>query len=103
MVDWLAGGYYANEKLTLRDNIRFGADYGAFAACRLLAGASASPSPLLSAGLLDPDAAGCMTAPARAAVTAQLGPLAPLLVRSEERRVGNECVSTCRSRWSPNH
>src|SRR3546814_1021767 len=23
--------------------------------------------------------------------------------RSEERRVGNECVSTCRSRWSPNH
>src|SRR3546814_18870293 len=22
-------------------------------------------------------------------------------LRSEERRVGNECVSTCRSRWSP--
>src|SRR3546814_15273206 len=27
----------------------------------------------------------------------------PLLLRSEERRVGNECVSTCRSRWSPYH
>src|SRR3546814_18632179 len=26
-----------------------------------------------------------------------------LLVRSEERRVGKECVSTCRSRWSPYH
>src|SRR3546814_18835656 len=25
------------------------------------------------------------------------------LVRSEERRVGKECVSTCRSRWSPYH
>src|SRR3546814_14715698 len=25
------------------------------------------------------------------------------LRRSEERRVGKECVSTCRSRWSPNH
>src|SRR3546814_1831644 len=25
------------------------------------------------------------------------------LIRSEERRVGKECVSTCRSRWSPNH
>src|SRR3546814_17516725 len=25
------------------------------------------------------------------------------LVRSEERRVGTECVSTCRSRWSPVH
>src|SRR3546814_15287466 len=24
-------------------------------------------------------------------------------LRSEERRVGNECVSTCRSRWSPYH
>src|SRR3546814_3823328 len=25
------------------------------------------------------------------------------LSRSEERRVGKECVSTCRSRWSPYH
>src|SRR3546814_16376437 len=25
------------------------------------------------------------------------------LYRSEERRVGKECVSTCRSRWSPYH
>src|SRR3546814_14407436 len=41
------------------------------------------------------------------------GRLAPLRVRlftdfladrrSEERRVGKECVSTCRSRWSPYH
>src|SRR3546814_1842995 len=26
-----------------------------------------------------------------------------LIHRSEERRVGKECVSTCRSRWSPYH
>src|SRR3546814_2140789 len=26
-----------------------------------------------------------------------------LVERSEERRVGKECVSTCRSRWSPYH
>src|SRR3546814_215857 len=26
-----------------------------------------------------------------------------LYLRSEERRVGKECVSTCRSRWSPYH
>src|SRR3546814_13066674 len=25
------------------------------------------------------------------------------LARSEERRVGKECVSTCRSRWAPYH
>ena len=40
MLDWLVGGYYANEKLTLQDNIVFGADYGRFAACRLMAGSS---------------------------------------------------------------
>src|SRR3546814_7721680 len=27
----------------------------------------------------------------------------PHPARSEERRVGKECVSTCRSRWSPYH
>src|SRR3546814_17916675 len=26
-----------------------------------------------------------------------------VLFRSEERRVGKECVSTCRSRWAPYH
>src|SRR3546814_510559 len=26
-----------------------------------------------------------------------------VMMRSEERRVGKECVSTCRSRWSPYH
>src|SRR3546814_12234455 len=31
------------------------------------------------------------------------GVLYPRLTRSEERRVGKECVSTCRSRWSPYH
>src|SRR3546814_10902877 len=27
----------------------------------------------------------------------------PVITRSEERRGGKECVSTCRSRWSPDH
>src|SRR3546814_13222814 len=30
-------------------------------------------------------------------------PWAPAFVRSEERRVGKECVGTCSSRWWPNH
>src|SRR3546814_17804996 len=29
--------------------------------------------------------------------------LPPTYRRSEERRVGKECVRTCRSRWSPDH
>src|SRR3546814_18745730 len=30
-------------------------------------------------------------------------PVDAFFERSEERRVGKECVSTCRSRWSPYH
>src|SRR3546814_19891563 len=30
-------------------------------------------------------------------------PFGGLTLRSEERRVGKACVSTCRSRWSPYH
>src|SRR3546814_21157631 len=35
----------------------------------------------------------------------RIGPVAHLdeMLRSEERRVGKACVSTCRSRWSPYH
>src|SRR3546814_17049746 len=29
--------------------------------------------------------------------------LQPRFARSDERRVGKECVSPCRSRWSPSH
>src|SRR3546814_6433322 len=38
-------------------------------------------------------------APKRAGSTGATGGTS----RSEERRVGKECVSTCRSRWSPYH
>ena len=34
---------------------------------------------------------------------ADLGSPIKSAARSEERRVGKECVSTCRSRWSPYH
>src|SRR3546814_8956700 len=37
------------------------------------------------------------------AVFGFLGARSGLEDRSEERRVGKECVSTCRSRWSPYH
>src|SRR3546814_13410812 len=47
--------------------------------------------------------------PSRAAIALLLATLAlawlfsNLVYRSEERRVGKECVSTCRFRWSPCH
>src|SRR3546814_2133908 len=38
-----------------------------------------------------------------AAILVAAGGRPEMVKRSEERRVGKECVSTCRSRWSPYH
>src|SRR3546814_4447016 len=38
-----------------------------------------------------------------ASMTKRMVSKSSLADRSEERRVGKECVSTCRSRWSPYH
>src|SRR3546814_17544770 len=46
-------------------------------------------------------AARCWTRERPLSPAALPGPVAP--ARSEERRVGKECVSPCRSRWSPSH
>src|SRR3546814_12343450 len=40
---------------------------------------------------------------ARASSSAGAYEIRPIALRSEERRVGKECVRTCRSRWSPHH
>lgn len=37
-LDWLVGGFFANERLTVRDNLRFGNQYGRFANCRIISG-----------------------------------------------------------------
>ena len=41
--------------------------------------------------------------PGEARIGHRFGAAARKGVRSEERRVGKECVSLCRSRWSPYH
>src|SRR3546814_19988030 len=46
-------------------------------------------------------ASACLTIPSGTDAAAM--PPAASPERSEERRVGKECVSTCRSRWSPYH
>jgi iron complex outermembrane receptor protein len=51
-LDWLVGGYYANEKLRLDDNLSFGTDYQRFTNCVLFA--SVLP------GALNPAAPGCV-------------------------------------------
>ncbi len=37
-LDWLVGGYYAHEDLDTKSELKFGNDYGRFAACRVVYG-----------------------------------------------------------------
>ena len=53
-LDWLVGGYFANEKLETRDNLRFGTQYGAFANCRIALA--------INPALANPSAANCFGA-----------------------------------------
>jgi iron complex outermembrane receptor protein len=65
-LDWLVGGYYAKEDLHVADNTTFGSQYGAFAACRLVA--TANPT----AALRDPTRAGCLSPTGRAVLLGQV-------------------------------
>jgi iron complex outermembrane recepter protein len=65
-LDWLVGGFYGNETLTTRENIKFGSQYGAYAACRLLA----TISPAIPR---NPTAPGCRAGPGGAITDAVLG------------------------------
>lgn len=76
-LDWLIGGYYANEKLEVRDNLRFGTDYGAFAPCRVVNA--------VNPALASPTSSGCLSAGGRAVLLAAnggagaFGPATPLI------------------------
>ncbi len=57
-LDWLVGGFYANEKLTVQDNLRFGNQYGRFASCRIVSGGGLAP-------FYSPTGQGCLSATGR--------------------------------------
>jgi iron complex outermembrane recepter protein len=67
-LDWLIGGFYADEKLTVTDNLRFGNQYGRFATCRLISGGGL-------ASLYAPTSPGCLNPAARPAINAGLSAL----------------------------
>ncbi|WP_374591193.1 TonB-dependent receptor [Novosphingobium sp.] len=65
-LDWLVGGFYSDEKLTVRDNLRFGTQYGRFATCRLVSGGGL-------AGLYSPTNPSCVAPVVGPATLATLG------------------------------
>ena len=66
-LDWLVGGFYANEDLTVRDNLRFGTQYGRFAACRVISGSAL-------ASFYSPTNTSCISPTGRAVLTGALAP-----------------------------
>ncbi|URW74678.1 TonB-dependent receptor [Sphingomonas donggukensis] len=83
-LDWLVGGYYANEDLTVVDNLRFGNQYGRFATCRLVSGST------LAVGY-SPTGTGCLAAPVRTAIAAgvsALGAAGPTVLAAIDRLDG---------------
>ncbi|MGB3754739.1 MAG: TonB-dependent receptor [Parerythrobacter sp.] len=70
-IDWLVGGFYANEELQARDNLRFGSQYGTFAACRIALA--------INPALANPGAQDCLGGNA-AALTGAFGPATPLIL-----------------------
>lgn len=64
-LDWLVGGYYGHETLTLDDNLRFGSQFGLVQGCRVASGVVAAG--LAPAGSLAPGQPGCLTPAGRTA------------------------------------
>ena len=96
-LDWLVGGYYANETLNLHDDLHFASQYGRFAACRIVTGSAL-------AQFYSPTGTGCLSATGRAVLTGALagagipspfGPAGPAIVAGFDRldgirNVGND-------------
>ena len=72
-LDWLVGAYFADEDLEVRDNLRFGNQYGRFATCRVVSGSAL-------AALYSPTSPGCL-----AARPALFGPASPLIFAAFDR------------------
>jgi outer membrane receptor protein involved in Fe transport len=79
LLDWLVGGYFADEKLNLQDNLQYGSQYGPFYSCLVASQLSTAISPG-SAGCLSPALRGGLNSGLSA-----LGAAGPLIVQSLDR------------------
>ena len=61
-LDWLVGGFFLDEKIRLRSNLRFGNQYGRFATCRLVSGGGLAP-------FFSPGTPGCISPTGRAVLS----------------------------------
>lgn len=89
-LDWLVGGFFANEDLTVQDDLKFGSQYGRFATCRLVSGGGL-------AALYSPTSAGCL-----AARPAAFGAASPVIYAAIDRLDGMANVGSTLDTYSQN-
>jgi outer membrane receptor protein involved in Fe transport len=94
-LDWLVGGFFANEKLTVRDNLRFGNQYGRFANCRVISGGGL-------AFAYNPAAQSCITPALRPTVSGALGAAGPLIMSAFDRLDTMNNVGSTNDRYFQN-
>ena len=97
-LDWLVGGFFANEKLTVRDNLRFGNQYGRFANCRIVSGGG------LAAGY-SPTGQACLSAPVRGLIAgggSALGAGGPAILAALDRLDTLNNLGTTNDRYFQN-
>jgi outer membrane receptor protein involved in Fe transport len=87
-LDWLIGGFYLDEKIRLRSNLRFGTQYGRFATCRIVSGGAL-------ATLFAPTNTSCLSPTGRAVIGGQVaaapspfGPAGPTVLAAFDRLDG---------------
>src|SRR3546814_12152066 len=83
-----------------QEDSRFSAEVAATSMAAIMAPGLASPFPAMSKAV---PWSGEVRTMGRPSVLLTPSSKRSVLSRSEERRVGKACVSTCRSRWSPYH
>ena len=89
-LDWLVGGFFANEELTVQDDLKFGSQYGRFATCRIVSGGGL-------AALYSPTSAGCL-----AARPAAFGAASPTIYAALDRLDGMANVGTTIDTYNQN-
>jgi outer membrane receptor protein involved in Fe transport len=82
-LDWLVGGYYANEKLQLLDNLAYGQDYAKYSNC--LVNANLFVAGGAPASLLNPTSPTCFNPAVAAAILPALPPLSQTLLSAFAR------------------
>ena len=77
-LDWLVGGFYADERLKVQDNLKFGSQYGRFANCRIISGGGL-------AFAYSPGSQSCITPALRPNVSGAFGAAGPLILAGLDR------------------